>query len=469
MKIVIIGGGISGLTTAYYLQKKIAAAGINADVKVIEKEAVIGGKVKSILDKGALHEWGPNGFLDNKPLTLELCEELGISDKLLVSNDSARKRFIYSNGKLYRLAENPLKFFLSGLLSVTGRFRILAEPFIKKYAEKKDETLAAFARRRLGQEALDKLIAPMASGIFAGNPETMSLKACFPRIHQLEQQYGSLIKAMRQIAKARKNEDEESAPASATGPGGKLTSFVNGLQTLTDSLASHIGKDNILNCEISSLTKNQDGSYTLIDKENNKISADIVISALPAYSASQVFTDLDSNLANSLARIKYAPLIVVCSSYEKTRVKHDLDGFGYLLARDETIPVLGTLWDSSIFPNRAPDGSILLRSMLGGARHPNLIKYTDEQISLVVRESYETILDIKFAPQTEKIYRHEQAIPEYGVGHCDLVNEIESSVASHAGLFITGNAFHGVGINDCINSADMTSENVVNYLKALSA
>ncbi len=464
MKIVIIGGGISGLTTAYYLQQKITAAGINAEVKVIEKEATTGGKVKSIVDKGFLHEWGPNGFLDNKPLTLQLCKELGIEDKLLVSNESARKRFVYSNGKLYQLAENPLKFFLSGLLSITGRFRILAEPFIKKYAEKKDETLAAFTRRRLGQEALDKLIAPMASGIFAGNPETMSLKACFPRIYQLEQQYGSLIKAMRQIAKARKNEGEENTSASATGPGGKLTSFVNGLQTLTDSLASHIGKDNILNGEICHVIKNQDGSYTLIDKENNKISADIVISALPAYSASQIFTDLDSNLANSLAQIKYAPLIVVCSSYEKTRVKHNLDGFGYLLARDETIPVLGTLWDSSIFPNRAPEDSILLRSMLGGARHPNLIKYTDEQISLVVRESYATILDIKFAPQLEKIYRHEQAIPEYGVGHCDLVHKIETSVTSHLGLFITGNAFHGVGINDCINTANIVSTNVLDYL-----
>lgn len=464
MKIVIIGGGISGLTTAYYLQQKITAAGINAEVKVIEKEATAGGKVRSIVDKGFLHEWGPNGFLDNKPLTLQLCKELGIEDKLLVSNDSARKRFVYSNGKLYQLAEKPLKFFLSGLLSITGRFRILAEPFIKKYAEKKDETLAAFTRRRLGQEALDKLIAPMASGIFAGNPETMSLKACFPRIYQLEQQYGSLIKAMRQIAKASKNEGEENTSASVTGPGGKLTSFVGGLQTLTDSLASHIGKDNILNREICHVIKNQDSSYTLIEKENNKISADIVISALPAYSASQVFTDLDSNLANSLAQIKYAPLIVVCSSYEKTRVKHNLDGFGYLLARDETIPVLGALWDSSIFPNRAPEDSILLRSMLGGARHPNLIKYTDEQISLVVRESYATILDIKFAPQLEKIYRHEQAIPEYGVGHCDLVHKIESSVAAHLGLFITGNAFHGVGINDCINAANIVSTNVLDYL-----
>ncbi len=236
MRIVVIGAGISGLSTAYALQRLAAEADREIDIVVLEKEERLGGKISSIKEQGYLCEWGPNGFLDNKPMTLELCERLGIANRLLRSDDNARKRFIYAAGELHQLPENGPAFLKSGLISWPGKIRLACEPFIPARRGGDDETLAAFARRRLGQEALDKLIGPMVAGIFAGDPETMSLKSCFPRIYQLEQEYGGLIKAMVKLGKQKKAERKAGkAVASAAGPGGVLTSFGRGIQELTDS------------------------------------------------------------------------------------------------------------------------------------------------------------------------------------------------------------------------------------------
>ena len=206
IRIVVIGGGISGLAAAFTIKESAADRGIEIDLTLLEGEDRLGGKIWSIHDQGFLCEWGPNGFLDNKPATLDLCKRVGVSDRLLKSRDEARKRYIYSAGKLHQLPESPPAFFMSDLLSLRGRLRIIGELWAQKAPKDQDETLADFARRRLGQEALDKLIGPMVSGIFAGDPEQMSLKSCFPRIAELEANYGSLIKAMIKIQKSKAKE-----------------------------------------------------------------------------------------------------------------------------------------------------------------------------------------------------------------------------------------------------------------------
>ncbi|HKZ17006.1 MAG TPA: protoporphyrinogen oxidase, partial [Geobacteraceae bacterium] len=202
-KAIVVGGGISGLATAYLLREKANAAGVELDVTLIEKEKRLGGKIWSIKTEGFLCEWGPNGFLDSKPQTLDLCAELNVTDRLLRSNDNARRRFIYSDGALHRLPESGPAFFKSNLISWPGKLRLAMEPFIPGPPTGIDETLASFGRRRLGDEALRKLIAPMVSGIFAGNPETMSLNSCFPRIAELEREYGSLVMAMIRLARKK--------------------------------------------------------------------------------------------------------------------------------------------------------------------------------------------------------------------------------------------------------------------------
>lgn len=461
-QIIVIGGGLSGLATAYQIQQQAQAQNLAVNVKVIEKEARFGGKAWSRQESGYLCEWGPNGFLTNKPQTLELCQSLGITGQLLPSNDNARKRFVFSRGKLHKLPHNQIEFLTNSLISFKGKLRIAAEFFVPQRHASSDETLADFTRRRLGDEALNKLIAPMAGGIFAGDPEQMSLQACFPRIYELEQGYGGLLKAMLRLTRQH-NRDKKAGKvvASPSGPGGVLTSFSGGIQELISALSDAIGRDNLIQtAAVNKISQLQNGQWQ-VTAGNEVYAADKIVCAAPAFASAEMLHDLDANLANSLQQINYAPLIVVCLGYAQAQINADLNGFGYLFARGEDEALLGTLWDSSIFAARAPDGKVLLRSMLGGASHPQVMNLADQQIQQLVQKSLETTLGIRAVPELVKIYRHAQAIPAYALCHKDLVAKIMEQASHHPGLFITGNAYTGVGINDCVASAVATAKQVL--------
>ena len=472
-KIVVIGGGISGLASAYLIQQQAKLANLPVQLTLLEKEARVGGKVWSKDHDGYLCEWGANGFLTNKPQTLQLCNSLALTKELLASNDNARKRYIYAADQLHRLPRTLGEFIRASILSWSGKCRLAGEIFIPQSRSTSDESVTDFAHRRLGAEVLNRMIAPMASGIFAGNPDTMSLVACFPRIKQLEQEYGSLINALlcvawqKFVAPVAKPSlvgcggvVGHGGPAShggPAGPGGVLTSFVGGLQVLTDSLRTAIGPLNIIqSAEVTNLEVDLAGRYQIYTTAD-VLPADKVVCSAPAHAASKIFADFDSELAQHLAEISYSPLVVVCFGYARGSVPHDLNGFGYLLARGESIPLLGTLWDSSIFINRAPEGRVLFRSMLGGASQPQLIELSDSEIQKMVQDSLYKIMGIRAEPEMVQIFRHQQAIPNYKIGHLQRIAGIESLVSSHRGLFLNGNAYHGVGINDCVASAYKTS------------
>ena len=464
-KAVIVGGGISGLATAYLVRKEAALAGIEMEVTLLEKEPRTGGKIWSIREGGFLCEWGPNGFLDSKPQTLELCRDLGASGQLLRSNDNARKRFIYSGGRLNQLPENGPAFLKSSLISWPGKLRLAMEPLVPKYSSDADETLAQFGRRRLGDEALRKLIAPMVSGIFAGNPETMSLVSCFPRIAELESEYGGLIKAMLKLAKKKKREIAEGkAVASAAGPGGVLTSFRNGIQTLTDILTEGMGAGTVrVAAEVTGVSKGESVPYR-VTTTAGELEADAVILATPAYATAALLRGVDAGLAGVLDQIPYASMTVVCFGYERERIAHDLNGFGYLIPKEERMNTLGTLWDSSIFENRAPEGKVMLRSMLGGACFPEYIKLGDAEVEKRVRDDLRTIMGIVEPPSFVRIFRHEQAIPQYTTGHGKRLQALEERLSPHPGLFLTGNSYRGIGLNDCVAAAHRTVAEVVAHL-----
>lgn len=465
--IVVIGGGLSGLATTFYLQQQLALDGKEAKVTLLETDSVIGGKIQSHNIDGYLCEWGPNGFLTNKPDTLALCDSLGLTEQLLSSNDNARKRFVISHGELHKLPHNQIEFITNSLISWRGKLRIAAEIFQSKRIANSDESLADFTRRRLGQEALDKLIAPMAGGIFAGDPERMSLRACFPRIYQLEQEYGGLLKAMLVLIKKHHQEKKNGqVSASPAGPGGVLTSFDSGIAKLTKSLAAAIGEDNILlNHKVKTL-KLDSGVWSVICQNGTLINADQVLLATPAYVAQKITADNFLDLSTLLNCIQYSSLAVVCMGYKLGHIQRDVNGFGYLFASGENQHVLGTLWDSSIFANRAPDNMVLFRSMLGGAKYPDILNYSDSEIEAITREQLHTNMRINHAPDMVTIFRHQYAIPQYQVGHCELVQDIEKAVNAYSGLYITGNAYYGVGINDCIAAAKKVALKVVSDYKA---
>ncbi|QOX77744.1 protoporphyrinogen oxidase [Trichlorobacter lovleyi] len=463
-KVLVIGGGISGLSTAWLLDKRAREAGISLDLCLLEQEQQPGGKIKSVREEGFLCEWGPNGFLDSKPQTLELCAALGITDRLHRSNDNARKRYIFTGGELHRLPENGPSFLKSRLLSWPGKLRLLGEPFAAN-PPGSDESLAAFGRRRLGAEALQKLIAPMASGIFAGDPETMSLVSCFPRIAELEREYGGLFVAMLALAKKKKQERKEGKiSSSAAGPGGTLTSFKEGIQFLTDTLAAQLGGRVRTGVAVAAVTRSGDG-WEVRTTAGETLQADLVISAAPAFAAAGMLEGVDASLVATLRQILYSTLNVVCCGFKKEGLGHPLDGFGYLVPKEEGRTVLGTLWDSSMFEERAPGGMALLRSMAGGACRPELMELPESELLQRVRDDLQAAMGITQSPCFSRIIRHQQAIPQYTVGHGKRLEAIEGRLSSLPGLLLTGNAFKGVGLNDCVAASQATVGRAMAYLE----
>ena len=455
-KIKIIGGGLSGLTLAYVLLSK------NKDIElsVIESDIRPGGKVWTDKTDGFLCEKGPNGFLDNKPKTLELCSSLGIDP--VRSNENSKKRFIFMNNRLNALPESPPAFLKSDIISWTGKLRMLYELIAAKGPD--DETVSDFIIRRLGKEALDTLIDPMASGIYAGDPYTMSIKSCFPRIKELEQEYGSLIRAMIKIQKKKKQERKNSDDAQVSvAPGGTLTSFVNGAQVLTDTLADRVKENLKLGVSVQAITK-QNSSYVLHTSDGD-IESDIVILASPAYASAEILKEFNSELSNLLGSIRYPHVSVVCFGYTKENIAHSLDGFGFLIPHKERKNILGTLWDSSVFPNRASEGNALLRSMIGGAKHPEIANMEDDRVINLVFDELKPIMGLKTDPDMARIYRWDRAIPQYLVGHPEKLNLIYKKLKDHPGLYLTGNSYKGIGMNDCVANSYELADEILNIIK----
>ncbi len=450
--VVIIGAGLSGLATAFELQRLAEERGLELRLTVLERSERLGGKVWTYQEEGFRCEVGPNGFLDSKPETLQLCERLGISGHLLRSSDAARKRFIYSEGFLHRLPESPLAFFRSPLLSVRGRLRVLTEPLTRMVPEGLDETVASFGRRHLGSEAVRKLIGPMVSGIFAGDAFALSLKSCFPVMHQLEREgSGSLLVAMLRRMRSRRRQPRERRGGPA-GPGGVLTSFPEGLEFLTTSLASAIRGRIETGARVEEIRRSAAGGWELsvdISGRREQLACDLLIVATPAYAAAGLLEALDAPLAQLLGEIPYAPVAVVCLGYLRAEVSRPLDGFGFLVPVEEGKTLLGCLWDSSMFPHRAPEGRVLLRAMVGGARRPELAGLPEDAMLRAVRQDLQEIVGLEAKPVLARVFRHPQAIPNYNVGHGRRLERIGERLASLPRLLLTGNAYHGIGVNDC--------------------
>ena len=452
MKISIVGAGISGLATA----QAILSRNPRAEIDIFEADQRVGGKVwTEISPEGYICEGGVNGFLDKIPKTLELCEEVGL--KPVRANAAAQKRYVFSEHELHKLPEKPPEFFKSRLLSVPGRLRVVYE-MVAGGTDLEDETLAEFGTRRLGREAFEKLIDPMASGVFAGNADRLSLKSCFPRIHEVESEYGSLIRGLIKLQRKARRSGAKNTPSA--GPGGTLTSFDRGMSELTDRLAEKMGTRIHTQSPVAAVSRNG-GNYTLHMAQGPDRESEILILAVPAYVQSQILREYEPELTGLLDGIEYPALSVVCFGYSEERIGQYLDGFGFLIPSREQRTTLGTIVDSNVFPGRAPEGSVLFRSMVGGARSPHYAELPDEQLTSRVQSDLRDITGLSADPEFVKIFRWNRAIPQYNVGHAARLEAIEEIVGRHPGLVLTGNAFRGVSLNDCIVNAWKTAEAVV--------
>jgi len=452
LKISIVGAGISGLATA----QAVLARKPDAEITIYEADDRVGGKVwTEITPEGYLCEGGVNGFLNKIPRTLQLCDEVGVEP--LPASSSAQKRYVFSRGELHKLPEKPPEFLASRLLSVPGRLRVLCELFAKS-TDNPDETLAEFGTRRLGREAFERLIDPMASGVFAGDATKMSVKSCFPRIQEVEAEYGSLIRGLIKLQMKAHKEGKKNMPG--PGPGGRLTSFHNGMSALTDTLAKVLGSRIRIASPVAGISRNST-LYTLHLADGTDEETDVLILAVPAFVQSSILKEYEPELAGLLSGIEYPALSVVCLGYREEHIDPYLDGFGFLVPSGEQRSILGTIVDSNVFPGRAPEGCALFRTMVGGARTPQLAQLPDDQLLDRVMADLRDITGLVAEPEFARIFRHKKAIPQYVVGHGARLGAIDQVLTLHPGLVLTGNAFRGVSLNDCVVNAWKTAESLI--------
>jgi len=445
-KVAIIGGGISGLTLAFRLKQYLA----DVDIQILESEKSIGGKIASFRDQGFIYESGPNGFLDSNPSTLNLSKELGLSEQLAPANDAAaKKRFLLLGGKLRMLPSSFLGLITTDVLSWRAKLSIAFERFQSNKQNLPDESIYAFAQRRVGTEIADKLVDPFVTGIFAGDAKLVSYQAGFPRLAAMEKNYGSISKGLKAARKAK----QISNPGGRSS--GQLWSFNQGLGTLTDALAEKCGKSNIREFKASNLIHDKESNKWIIEGSNGESeSFDIAILSCPAFSQAAILKNLDEMLADKIASIPYNSLAVVVMGYRSGDVPIPLEGFGYLTPSSENRAILGVQWCSSIYRGRAPAGTVLLRAMCGGASRPEMVDLDDDSMAKIVYRELQASMQIQAPPFFLKVIRWKNAIPQYRVNHLDLVREVEELLLNHPGLYLTGNAYKGISINDCVENAE---------------
>jgi oxygen-dependent protoporphyrinogen oxidase len=457
---LIIGGGISGLALAHWL-------GLEKNPgswELWESSDRLGGTIGTDRVDGYSVDWGPNGFLDREPLTLQLVDEIGLRDLLEPANDQSEARFIVKNGRLHLVPFSPTAILTTGLLSPIEKLRIFGEPFIPARRDDSDESVFDFAARRIGRGAAETFVDPMVSGIFGGVAKELSLPSCFPIMREMEVQYGGLVRAM--IAKMReKKRAQRDAGAtstksgSAAGPGGRLTSFRTGLDVLVARMGERLRPVIHTSRGVQRLTWNGDAWDVATDGADHSSFRRVIV-ACPTFAAAHMLRDEDHELAAALDSIPYAPIVVVATGHRRDDITHNLSGFGFLIPPSQNLRSLGSIWTSSIFADRAPNGHVQFRTMLGGAGDPSVLELSDDQLWQTIRREFDPLIGIKADPVFMRVYRWEKGIPQYTLGHRERRARIEELAARHSGLSFVGNAFYGVGLNDCVKMAHRLAQTI---------
>ncbi len=448
--VAIIGGGITGLTAAF----KLTQVGI--PVTLFESTDRVGGVIQTVRDRDYLAECGPNTILETSPLIGELISDLGLEERRIYSSDQAENRYIVRDKRPVKLPRSPLAFLTTPLFSYRAKARLLAEPFIRRAPADVEENLASFVRRRIGREFLDYAINPFVAGVYAGSPEQLSVREAFPKLHALEQRYGSLILGQALGARERKrsgNVSKQNAPK---------FSFDQGLGTLTDALGQRLKEQIRTGQAIGKLIK-QNGAWSLGQAGEHSG----VLLALPAFRLAEMRVTCESKpiSLSMLAGIQYAPVASVVLGFRREDVEHPLDGFGALNPEVERLNSLGTIFSSSLFPNRAPLGQVLLTSYVGGLRAPHLVSKTPDELCKLVMADLKTVLGVNGEPTYRHVFVHRRAIPQYDVGYDrfkSFMNELETNVS---GLFFAGHCRDGVSLVDSIVSGHEAAGRIANHLK----
>lgn len=454
MHITIIGGGIAGLATAFYLQEKAKEQGREIQYALLESSDRWGGKIATESVDGFLIEGGPDLLLTQKPAGIQLCKDLGLGDRLIPTNNDRQRTFLVQNGKLVQFPADfslvPTKFWpfaTSNLFSWSAKLRMGMDLFIGPRKEMGDESLASFIRRRLGQEAVDKIGGPMLAGIHSADPEKLSLQSTFPMYAMMEQKYGSLIKAVRAMKKSRP------APPPGSKPPAMFNSLIGGLGEMVDALVERLGGDLRVDTKVQGISRTEGGYDVSLGDE--AIQTDAVVFATPAYAAGSLVEGFAPELANMLAEMRYVSTATISLAYRKADVaeQHDLEGFGFLVPKPEGRRISGCTWASTKLDYRAPEDGVLLRTFVGGTGQEELVDLDDEALVQLSKEEIADLMGVTAEPVFARIFRWEKGRPQYDVGHLDRVGEMEKLAKEAGGVYLVGSAYRGSGIPDCVKQA----------------
>ncbi len=469
-RVAIIGGGIAGLATAYYLHER--GRGV-VDYTLIESAPKFGGKITSARENGFVVEGGPDSFLTTKTAALELCRALGLGGQLIGTNDAGRKVFVWSRGHLRAMPDGvmliiPTKlmpFVTSPLISPLGKMRMGMDALIPPRRDDGDESLSHFVRRRLGAEALDKIAEPMIAGIYVADAENLSLQSTFPRFLDMEKKYGGLLRGVIAQKRAANGNGRNGNGKSATS---MFMTLRGGLQDLTDAIVARLERDALLpNRSVVAVTRDG-GAYDLALNDGAHLHADEIVFASPAYAAADLVQGIDPALADSLRAIRYVSTATVSLGFRRAELTHPLNGFGFVVPRSEKRQILACTWSSTKFNDRAPDGHALVRAFIGGAHAEHLVDQDDAALAEIAREELRAMMGITAIPVLTKVYRWQKANPQYEVGHQARIAEIDRRVASHCGLYLAGGAYHGVGIPDCIQDGARVAKEIMETSKQVN-
>ena len=455
MHITIIGGGIAGLATAFYLEKKAREEGREIQYVLLERDDRWGGKIATEFVDGFLVEGGPDLLLTQKPAGIQLCKDLGLADRLIPTNNDRQRTFLVRDGKLVVFPEDfslvPSKFWplvTSPLFSLCGKVRMGLEVFVPRRRDEGDESLASFIGRRLGKEAV-RIGGAMLAGIHSADAERLSMRCAFPMYVAMEQRYGSLIKGVRAMRRTR-------AKSSAM-----FQTLIGGLGEMVDTLVARLDGDLRRGVAVGSVRK-VDGGFEVVAGDE-VIGTDAVVMATPAYVSADLVADFAPDLSLMLRGIRYVSTATVSLAYRKRDVEgqHDFEGFGFLSPKHEGRRITACTWVSTKLNFRAPDDGVLVRTFVGGTGREDLVDLDDETMIAQSREELEDLMGLTADPVFARIFRWKRGRPQFDVGHLDRVAEMEHLAAQVGGLYLTGSAYRGSAIPDCIVQAVDTVDRIL--------
>jgi oxygen-dependent protoporphyrinogen oxidase len=452
--VAIIGAGITGLTAGFYLQRQ------GIPVVIYESSNRAGGVIRSIRDKGYLAEFGPNTILESSPKVTALVRDAGLDERKLPSHPKAEARYLVRYHRPIRMPGSPLGFLTTDLFSAKAKVAVLREPFIPRRMNQYEESVAEFVIRRLGKEFLDHAIDALVAGVYAGDPSKLSVSQALPKLAQLEEKYGSLIKGQILGARERRKRAEiakDRAPK---------FSFDEGLQTLTDALSQNLGDSLRVDSTVLKVSQTLDGWSVKVREPGgeNSYEHSAVLYAGTAFGLAEL--KLETDAAPDLkifSNIRYAPVASVVLGFKREDVAHPCQGFGMLIPKVEGFKILGTIFSSSLFPNRAPAGHVLLTCYIGGERYPELAGSSHQELVNMALEDMRVLLGVRGKPEFEHTFFYPRAIPQYNVGYGQyrrLMNEIETG---NRGFFLAGHYRDGVSLSDSIVCGCTAAERLSNY------